>query len=225
MRKMIQVDKNRKIATKQAQWSDRQKYEAVALYKLIGNMEAVSRSLGIPRNTLFLWKKSDWWGQYEADLLQEKKALTSSKLRKLADIAASVAEDRLTNGEWVFVGGELRRKPVSALTANRILQDSLDRDMRLEEHYSKQEKAETDIQIGERLQMLFKEMAKFANAKDIKAVKVEENGGDPDLNVIDVATEDLDANQGEVPKGEGETRRLAQSVGGEEPGTESGVSG
>lgn len=178
IRKIVDINKKPNDHN-QVHWSDKQKYNAVVLYKMTGNMAAVSRSLGIPTNTLFVWRKSKWWPQFEADLLQEKKALTSASLEKLAKKAAEVTADRLDNGDWVFVQGELRRKPVPALTANKILQESIEREIKLEEHYSKQNKAESELQINERLKLLFDEMTRFANSKEIRVATAE--GGDPDL--------------------------------------------
>lgn len=187
MRKLVEVDKDRNVDHKNVHWSEKQKYKAVALYKMTGNMAAVSRTLGIPSNTLFLWRKSKWWSQFEDDLLQEKRALTSASLQKLAKKAAEITADRLENGDWVFQNGELIRKPVNALAANKILQESLDREVRLEEHYSKQKQVDNDLQIQERLKLIFDEMARFANSKEIRSAE----GGDPDLVVDATVVEEV----------------------------------
>jgi len=183
------VDVNKKEGDhRQVHYSDKQKYNAVVLYKMTGNMSAVARTLGIPLNTLFVWRKSKWWPQFEADLLQEKRALTSANLSKLAIKAAEITADRLENGDWVFVNGELQRKPVNALAANKILQESLDREIKLEEHYQKQVKSESDVQINERLKLLFDEMVRFANSKEIRVSRTE--GGDPNLPELSGLLED-----------------------------------
>jgi transposase-like protein len=173
---VIHRDKNRKKDGPQDRYSDKQKYNAVALYKITGNMSAVARSLGFPLDTLYVWKQSVWWKQYEDDLLQEKKALTSATLQKLVKTASEITHDRLENGDWAVIGGKLQRKPVSALHANKILQESIKSDVTLEEHYLKNTKAESDIQINERLKLLFDEMTRFAKSKEIR---VAPEGGDP----------------------------------------------
>lgn len=170
-----QVDK-KKNDGKSVHYSDKQKYDAVALFKMTGNVSAVARTLGIPVDTLFRWKTSDWWKQFEADLLQEKRTLSTSRLAKLSEKAAEIVQDRLENGDWVFSGGKLQRKPVNALVANKILQDSTQNEVKLEEHYLSQTKQESDIQIQERLKLLFDEMTRFANSKEIR---IEQKGGDP----------------------------------------------
>lgn len=192
--KVYHVDKKYGKDPAHAEYSDKQKYNAVALYKLTGNMAAVSRTMGIPLDTLYDWKKAKWWPQFEADLLQEKRALTGSSLEKLAKKAAEIIEDRLTHGDWIYVNGELRRKPVNVLVANKVLQESLKQERELEEHYAKQTKAESDIQINDRLKLLFEEMTRFANSKEIRVSKSDEEirvakGGDPNLPALAGAVE------------------------------------
>ena len=162
IQRTIDIAKDPKEDGKQARWSDKQKYNAVALYKLTGNMSAVGRTMGIPMNTLWVWKKSKWWPQFEDDLLIEKRALTGSRLETLAKKAAEITTDRLDNGDWVFQDGQLQRKPVSALHANKILQDSLIAQVKLEEHYDTKQKVENDLQIQERLKMVMDQMVDFA---------------------------------------------------------------
>ena len=155
---------------------------------MTGNASAVARNLGIPLNTIFQWKKSKWWPQFEADLLQEKRALTSSALEKLAIKAAEITQDRLEHGDWVFINGKLERKPVNAVVANKILQESIKQERDLEDHYSKQSKAESDLQIADRLKLLFTEMSRFANSKEIRVSPTE--GGDPNL-LSEASNEDV----------------------------------
>jgi hypothetical protein len=179
VQKTIEVNKDPKSDTKQSQWSEKQKYEAVVLYKTTGNMAAVSRVLGIPTNTLFVWRKSKWWPQFEEDLLLEKRALTGNRLEKLAKLAAEQTEDRLINGDWVVIDGKLERKPVQAIHANKILQDSLIAQVKLEEHYDSKQKVENELQIQERLKMVMDQMVDFAKLGGLR------KGGDPNLPVID----------------------------------------
>src|SRR5574343_3290 len=165
-----------------AHWSDKQRYQAVTLYKLTGNMAAVGRTLGIPTNTLFLWRKSKWWSQYEDDLLAEKKALTHGALERLAQKAAEITQDRLENGDWVYINGELRRKPVNALAANKILQDSLVQQVKLEEHYAQQTKQENELQLQERLKMVMDSMVDFAKSGNLRVAKpLDGKDGDPNI--------------------------------------------
>lgn len=178
-KKLIEVDKDPKKDGKQERWSEKQKYEAVVLYKTTGNVAAVSRVLGIPKETLFLWKRSKWWPQFEDDLLQEKRALTGSRLEKLAKLAAEQTEDRLINGDWIIVDGRLERKPIPAIHANKILQDALIAQIKLEEHYDTQQKVENEIQIQERLKLVMDKMIDFSKSKDLR------KGGDPSLPAIE----------------------------------------
>lgn len=178
--KVVEVNKDPKTDSKQATWSEKQKYEAVVLYKTTGNLSAVGRVLGIPMRTLFTWKKSEWWPRFEEDLLLEKRAVTGSRLEKLAKLAAEQTEDRLLNGDWIVVNGKLERKPVAAIHTNKILQDAIIAQVKLEEHYDSKQKVENELQIQERLKLVMDQMVDFAKSKDLRKI-----GGDPDLPVLD----------------------------------------
>jgi hypothetical protein len=127
-----QIDK-KKGMTRSAQWSDKQKYEAVASYLAIGNMVIVSENLSIPLITLKKWKASGWWEGLVKQIRESTRIEVSGKLSKIIDKSAKLVEDRLDNGELkVNADGSLRRIPVNARTAGDILSKSIDKQVLLD---------------------------------------------------------------------------------------------
>lgn len=176
-----QVNKNPKIHGPQAQWSEKQKYEAVALYKMVGSLRAVGRSLGIPEETMRNWHQSEWWKRVEDEITTESRVKRSKRLDKLVDLASDIIEDRLANGDYVYdaKSGTLRRKPVNALTAQKVLQTAIDKQVLLEQLAKEDKKLESQEKMTDRLATIYDQMLKFAKAKDITAI-AERKGGDPE---------------------------------------------
>src|SRR5690242_2621769 len=101
---------------KQAQWSDKQKFDTVAAYMVIGNIKATAEATGVPPDTIKYWKAQEWWKDYEGQIRQQTRVQVSGKLLKVIEKAFKVVEDRLENGDWLFNSrtGEIRRVGVSA---------------------------------------------------------------------------------------------------------------
>lgn len=175
-----QVNKDPKRDGPHARWSEKQKYEAVALYKMVGNLRAVGQSLGIPEETMRNWHQSEWWKVVEDEIATEARVKRTKRLDKLVDLATDIVEDRLQNGDWIYNAqtGDLRRKPVNALTASRILSTTVDKQVLLENLAKDAKKIETAEKIQDRLEFLWHEMTRFARAKDVSAdsTRVREGG-------------------------------------------------
>lgn len=173
-----QLDK-KPTDSKSAHWSKKQKYDAVVLYKSVGNLMAVGRTLGIPYVTLKSWKDTDWWRDISNDIASEMRTKRSRRLDKLIDLATDLIEDNLQNGDWVFTNGKLLRRPVNALTAAKVLSTAFDKQTVLEKLAQEEKQVETQMKTEERLATLFKEFQRFSKAKDVSPEQVE--GGDPNL--------------------------------------------
>ncbi len=132
---------------KQAQWSDKQKFDTVAAYMVIGNIKATAEATGVPPDTIKYWKAQEWWKDYEGQIRQQTRVQVSGKLLKVIEKAFKVVEDRLENGDWLFNSrtGEIRRVGVSAKTAGDILHKSIDRQVVLEKIQSEPEMKEEAI--------------------------------------------------------------------------------
>lgn len=108
-------------------WSDKQKLEAVTTYLMLGgNLRLTSHTLKIPDQTLYQWKKSDWWNKLVSEVKQEERLTVSSRLKNVMEKSWDVVSDRLQHGDWIYdqKAGELRRKPVSLRDAAKVANDT-----------------------------------------------------------------------------------------------------
>lgn len=162
-------------------WSDSQKIEAVTTYFMLGgSMTAVSRALKIPRATLNVWKRTDWWSKLEDDIRKEERMQLSTQLRKVVNNSWDIVSDRLQNGDWILnqKTGELLRKPVGVRDAGRIAVDAakLRNDMDLHNNFT----VATE-QIEDKLAKLAKAFTNLAkgitteDAEDVAYVEQVEN--------------------------------------------------
>lgn len=152
-------------AVRQAQFSDKQKYEAVSLYKLLGNLVLVSEATGIHHHTLKLWHVSDWWAEVDKEVTAGSRAKLKGKLGKILDSAMTVVEDRLENGDYFYdqKNGKVVRRPLNAHVANTILKDSIDRSILLDKLSVESEvKSSTEL-IATRLLKLQQDFEKMAS--------------------------------------------------------------
>jgi hypothetical protein len=174
--------------SKQAQWSPKQKFEAVALYRTLGSLRAVSDSTGIPIDTIKHWHLTDWWKEYELEITTEARIVRSKRLDKIINKSAEILEDRLENGDWVLdPEGKPRRKPINANTASKILTTTIDREVLLEKLQQENKQLDTKEEMDVRLSKLFQEFQKFAKSKTIEIVREDEpKGGDPILELKEI---------------------------------------
>src|SRR5215471_7749191 len=97
-----------------SRYSDQQRREAVVLYVLHGNWKRVSELTGIPERTLNDWSVQPWFGTMLAEVRAEKGAELDGAYTRILDKALQELLDRLEHGDPYTVGGEVKRKPVSA---------------------------------------------------------------------------------------------------------------
>lgn len=152
-------------AVKQAQYTDKEKLNAVTTYLMLGSIELTAATLKIPDRTLWYWKRSEWWSELVNEVKKEDRLVISSKLRKVLDKSWHLVEDRLENGDWFFnqKTGELQRKPVSLRDASKVafdaatLHDKLDKQdhfvvatEQIEDKLAKLAQAFADLAAGKR---------------------------------------------------------------------------
>jgi hypothetical protein len=156
--------------TKQSWWSEKQKYEVVAAFVLLGNMRQVSRMTGIPEITCRKWKASPWWTEAEDEIRRGAKVQLSGKLTKAIELANIALEDRLTHGDFIFdyKTGKMVRKPVTADTAVKVLDKLIDRQEMLDKN-AKALETTTREGVDERLKKLAEDFLNFAKATQIEA--------------------------------------------------------
>lgn len=128
------VVNKKKGDAKQAHWSERQKFEAVTIYMMVGKWPLVAEATSIPIDTLKKWKHATWWKEYEEEIRRSKHIETSGKLAKIREKASDVVMDRLEHGDFQYdpKSGKFTRRPVSAKVAGDILHKTIDKEVLLE---------------------------------------------------------------------------------------------
>jgi hypothetical protein len=162
-----EVDKPRNSQNPQERWSVKQKFEAVALYKLLGSLVEVSKQTLIPVQTLRQWHIKDWWKDYELELAQGARSTLTAKLERVRDRAITVVEDRLENGDFVYntKTGEIVRKPVNASVANKIMTDTVDKSILIEKLNQEHKVAMSVEKMSDRLAVIAETFNKMVSGK------------------------------------------------------------
>ena len=162
--------RRKKYAGGSEAWSNTQRLEAVSIHLATGSPTSTSLATGIPLQTLYKWKRSDWWKKAVEEYRAEENLRTDATLSKIVEKSLEVVSDRLDNGDFQFdqKTSQLIRKPVSARDAHKISMDVIDKRSVIQNA----EKQETDQKKTEdRLFKLAEEFVKFSRSKDITAVK------------------------------------------------------
>ena len=165
--------KPRKTTAVQSRWSDKQKIEAIQSYLLLGNLAMTGRILNIPEITLRQWKATEWWNNQVEEIKLQEKVELSGKIKKIANAALTVVEDRLTNGDFIYdqKTGEMRRKLVSMKDAHKVSVDLMAKQELLEKNNNP---LAQDIQDGDRLLKLAERFATFVKPQLPVAERVDE---------------------------------------------------
>jgi transposase-like protein len=95
-------------------YTDQQRREAVLQYLLLGNVEAVAKATHVPASTLRDWMTIAWWGTLSVEVRAEKGSELDGAFTRIIHEATDQLMDRLQKRDPVLVGGEIKRKPVSA---------------------------------------------------------------------------------------------------------------
>lgn len=135
----------------------KQKFEAVQLYLMLGGSVAkTAGALKIPEQTVWTWKKTDWWHEYENQIRREENLALSARLQRAIGKSMEVLEDRLEHGDWIYdqKTGKMVRKPVSLKDAQKTVNDFID----------KREKLVETQQLTIAAEQIEDKLAKLANA-------------------------------------------------------------
>jgi len=98
-----------------SKYTDEDRRRAVAEYCLKGSLQAVSRSLGIPRTTIIGWRDSDWWETETNAVRTATDDHILASYERIVQKAADETLDRLENGDHhLGKDGEIIRVPVKA---------------------------------------------------------------------------------------------------------------
>lgn len=84
--------------------------------------------LGVPLQTLNLWKRSTWWKDIVDGIHDDDKVELDAKYQKIIRKALTVVDDRLENGNFMMdqKTGQIVRVPVSMSDTHRVMKDLVD---------------------------------------------------------------------------------------------------
>lgn len=172
-----------------------------------GSVKMVSELTKIPQDTIYIWKRTDWWNNLVNEIRKEERLTLSTKLKNVMEASWAVVADRLENGDWIYdqKTGELRRKPVSVRDAGKIAIDAanLRTKMDIQENHTI-----ANEQIEEKLAKLAKAFTNLSkgitNNQSVEDVEFLEN---PDNAVYEEREEGLQEGVRELPL---ETRTESQ---------------
>lgn len=143
--------------------------EAVTLYMACGNMRQVEAVTGVSYAQLRVWRDQDWWKEMEVQIKAARRSAVATKLNKIVDKALNLVEDRVENGDWRYnkEAEEFERVPLSALTANKIATDLLQRADAVEKLQQDETVVQNQQTIQDTLKMLALEFASFNKARTV----------------------------------------------------------
>lgn len=149
-------------------WPVEKRIEVVTKTLALGNMRLVSELTGVSYQLIREWKQEPWWPEIVAEIRASRTSALDTKLSKLVDKSLETVADRLEYGNlFMNKKGELERKPLSALEANKIANDMLTQ----ETNVQKREVALTEgMQVqsmADTIRMLAEQFAQFNTKRTI----------------------------------------------------------
>lgn len=102
--------------------------EAATRWLVTGNLHEVSRQMNIPRPTMRMWKKTEWWDPLVDAIRADKAEELDAVLTGVIHGATHAVADRLEGGEYRRdKNDEIVRVPVSARDAMMIAAIAFDK--------------------------------------------------------------------------------------------------
>lgn len=162
-------------------WSPEKRIEVVTKTLALGNMRLVSELTGVSYQLIREWKTQPWWSEIVDEIRYSRNSQVETKLSKLVDKSLETVADRLENGNlFLDKKGDLQRKPLSALEANKIANDMLNQETLVQ----KRQMAETEGQQTSSMADIIRDLAKQFAMFNTKRT-IESSPKAPDSEIID----------------------------------------
>jgi hypothetical protein len=148
-------------------WSDKERYQAVASFLIIGNLRLTAAAVGIPEETLRRWKLQPWWKEAEDEIRKSSKIELTGKIANVINKTMAQLEDRVENGDFFYnpKTGKFERKLINASVASKIAGELINKTILLEKEVTQER--QTDEGLEDRLKKLKEDMERFAKARTI----------------------------------------------------------
>ena len=166
----IYVKRKKTLPGQLGHWDEKKKLEAVTTYLATGNLELTSKMINVPRKTLEVWKKNEWWNETVAQIQSEGALQLSSKLEKLVTKSLESINDIIANGDYVYdtKRGKVIRVPPKLRDLHKVSTDLIDKQMILTKKANVHTVSEEGVEG--RLLKLAEQFAKFVNKKEVEKV-------------------------------------------------------
>lgn len=111
-----------KLTTYNTRYSPQQKWTAVAVFVLTGNLRKASEASGVPYPTVRQWRtRHEWWAEAEIKIKASRQVELDALITHAIHNAVTQLLDRVVNGEEVTTsGGKIVHKKLSADTLARV---------------------------------------------------------------------------------------------------------
>lgn len=182
------VDKKRKG---NGWWSEKERFNVVAAYLLLGKIGLVAASTGVPELTIRKWRMAPWWKETEDEIKRSSKIELSGKLGTIINKSIEGLEDRVVNGDfkWNSSTRKFERVPIGADTLNKIAGNLIDRSLVLEKEATKEVVSQETV--NDRLTKLMEEMIRFSKQKKlVQTIPIE---GDYTKEISDAPSQESSA--------------------------------
>jgi hypothetical protein len=155
--------------------------EVVTKVLALGNMRLVSELTGVSYQLIRQWKAMPWWNELVDEIRASRNAALDTKLSKLVDKSLEVVADRVEYGNiYMDKKGELQRKPLTALEANKIAVDMLNQETLVQKRQMAESEGMQVASMADMMRDLAKQFAAFnrtskAGATDLPYVERTDN--------------------------------------------------
>ena len=140
----------------------------------LGNLKQAAHQNSVDYGTVKNWKTSDWWKEYEDEILAQRRISVQNKIGSIVDAGLGVVQDRLENGEFfVDQDGSVKRRPVKLRDAATAVNGLMQRQSILEKQNAGYADKRASKTISEQLTFLAEEFAKFNRRDKSKAQTIE----------------------------------------------------
>jgi acetolactate synthase small subunit len=156
-------------------WPVEKKIEVVTKWLALGNLRLVAELTGVSYGNIRIWKMQPWWADLVAEIKATRDISVDNKLSKIIDRSLENIQDQLEHGELKYnrKTGEVVRVPVSALTANRIANDMIGRQIDISQKRVEETAQKQTERIEDTLKMLAQEFARFNTKRTVDVVAKE----------------------------------------------------
>lgn len=145
--------------------------EVVTKTLALGNMRLVSELTGVSYQLIRQWKLQPWWSELVDEIRASRNSALDTKLSRLVDKSLETVADRLDHGNLVMdKRGELIRKPLSALEANKIAVDMLTQETNVQKRQMAETQGMQAASMADMIAQLAKEFAKFNTNRTVSVI-------------------------------------------------------